>query len=78
MNKERRKRIRDEVIHHLDMAINALEEIKEEEEEYAESIPYSFDARREAAEEVVAALDDIKENVETEKNNAADLIGDAG
>ena len=78
MNNKRRKRIRNEVIHHLDMAINALEEIQSEEEEYADSMPEAFAEKKEAAEEAAYALDTAKDNIESEKNDIAELIGDDG
>lgn len=78
MNDERRKRIREQVINPLTAAMDALDEINEEEEEYVESIPESFEEKRQAAEEVVYVLGDIKEEIETQKNAAAELIGDDG
>jgi hypothetical protein len=78
MNDDRRKRIRKLVIGPLTAAMDALDEIKEEEESYAESIPFSFEARKEESEAMTCVMEEAKEEIETQKNAIAELVGDDG
>ena len=78
MNDRRRKRIREEVIAPLDMAMAALEEIQQEEEEYADNIPDGMEEKRERAEEMVCTMETERDNIESSKNELAEMIGDDG
>ena len=78
MNNDRRKRIRDKVIAHLDLAYAALDEIKEEEEAASDNIPESMDEKREKSEEMVSTLEVARDDIECTKNELAEMIGDDG